>query len=55
SLVLEGKEGGAASTMSLHEKREDQTQKAASAVSLKSNNSIREPPELSDGTVTSDP
>ncbi len=41
--------------MSLHEEREDQTQKAASAVSLKSNNSMRQPPVLSDEAVTSDP
>ncbi|RXN15266.1 gamma-glutamyltranspeptidase 1-like protein [Labeo rohita] len=54
SLILERKEGGTASTMSLHEEREDQTQKAASAVCLKSNNSIRQPPEQSDGTETSD-
>ncbi|XP_077053637.1 protein NLRC3-like [Siphateles boraxobius] len=59
SLILERTEGDTASKMSLHEKREDQTQTAASAVSscvsLKSNNSMREPPVLSDGTVTSDP
>ncbi len=59
SLILERKEGGTASTMSLHEEREDQTQTAASAVSscvsLKSNNSMRQPPVLSDETVTSDP
>ncbi|KAL1281557.1 hypothetical protein QQF64_000360 [Cirrhinus molitorella] len=52
SLILERKEGATVSTMSLHEEREDQT--AASAVSLKSNNSMRQPPALSDGTVTSD-
>ncbi|XP_067296657.1 NLR family CARD domain-containing protein 3-like [Pseudorasbora parva] len=59
SQILEMMEGGAASKMSLHEEREDQTQKAPSAVSscvsLKSNISMREPPVLSDGTVTSDP
>ncbi|RXN15265.1 hypothetical protein ROHU_028185 [Labeo rohita] len=54
SLILEGKEGGTASTMSLHEEREDQTQKAVSVVSLKSSNSMRQPPVLSNGTVTSD-
>ncbi|KAK7165611.1 hypothetical protein R3I93_005622 [Phoxinus phoxinus] len=45
--------------MSLQEEREGQTQTAASVVSscvsLKSNNSMKEPPVLSDGTVTSDP
>ncbi len=55
SLILERKAGGTASTMSLHEERDEQTQTAASAVSLKSADSMREPPVLSDGTVTSDP
>lgn len=45
--------------MSLHEERDDQTQKAVSAVSscvsLKSTDSMREPPALNDVTVTSDP
>ncbi len=41
--------------MSLHDERDDQTQTAASTVSLKSTDSMRQPPVLSDGTVTSDP
>ncbi len=53
SLILERKAGG--TSMSLHEERDEQTQTAASAVSLKSTDSMREPPVLSDGTVTSDP
>ncbi|KTF98923.1 hypothetical protein cypCar_00034643 [Cyprinus carpio] len=54
SLILERKAGGTA-TISVYEERDDQTQTAASAVSLKSTDSMREPPVLSDGTVTSDP
>ncbi|KAL1281559.1 hypothetical protein QQF64_000362 [Cirrhinus molitorella] len=55
SLILERKETDTASTMSLHEERDDQNQAAVSAVSLKSNTSMRQPPVLSDETVTSDP
>ncbi|XP_052447466.1 NLR family CARD domain-containing protein 3 isoform X1 [Carassius gibelio] len=55
SLILERKAGGTTSTISPYEEGDDQTQTAASAVSLKSADSMREPPVLSDGTVTSDP
>ncbi len=41
--------------MSLHDERDDQTQTAASTVSLKSTDSMRQPPVLSDETVTCDP
>ncbi|KAL1281554.1 hypothetical protein QQF64_000357, partial [Cirrhinus molitorella] len=59
SLILERKERGTSFTMTLHEEREGQTQTGASGVSscvsLKSNDSMRQPPILSNGTVTSDP